>query len=475
MSGTRIIKELGRYPIAPLLLKYSLPSIAGMLVAALYNVVDRLYVGRCVGPEGLASFALTFPAMMITIAFGTLIGHGTSTRISIAMGQGKRKVAQCYLGQAICLFLILSFTFYPLCAFFAEPILLLSGGTPATVPPAAHYLQIIFFGVIFQYLSHGLNNTLRADGYPKKALISMLLGAIINIIADPFFIFEEVPLVFFTVSGLGMGIVGAAVATVLSQVIASIWVVSHFLRKEATIPLKLGYIRLYPPLLWGMLFLGLPPFVLNLVGSLVNTLYNVLFHYYAPTETIAEREIASIGIVMTVQMLLCMPVLGIAQGMQPLLGFNIGAKNYSRVRKTFKLAAWWGGGWIFLTSLATIFFRVSIFKLFCREEMATELLLHGPHRLLIFFSGFQFVGYAILVGQYFQAIGRGNISLTMSLSRQCFLLVPLMFILPRVIGNAGIWWAAPISDILSILIAVGFHFIEHRRLNRLIASEVPSL
>ena len=242
MSGTRIIKELGRYPIAPLLLKYSLPSIAGMLVAALYNVVDRLYVGRCVGPEGLASFALTCPAMMITIAFGTLIGHGTSTRISIAMGQGKRKVAQCYLGQAICLFLILSFTFYPLCAFFAEPILLLSGGTPATVPPAAHYLQIIFFGVIFQYLSHGLNNTLRADGYPKKALISMLLGAIINIVADPFFIFEEVPLVFFTVPGLGMGIVGAAVATVLSQISASIWVVSHFLRKEATIPLKLGYI-----------------------------------------------------------------------------------------------------------------------------------------------------------------------------------------------------------------------------------------
>lgn len=473
MAGTRVIKELGRYPIAPLLWKYSLPSIAGMLVAALYNVVDRLYVGQCVGPEGLAGFALTFPAMMVMVAFGTLIGHGTSTRISIAMGQGKRKVAQCYLGQAICLFSIFSFVIYPLCAFFAEPILVLSGGTAATIPPAATYLRIIFFGAIFQYLSHGLNNTLRADGYPKKALIAMLLGAIINIIIDPFFIFDEVPLYFFTVPGLGMGIAGAAIATVLAEVIPTIWVMSHFLRKEATIPLKLGYIRIYKPLLWGTLFLGLPPFALNLVGSCVNTLYNVLFRHYAPTEAIAEREIAAIGIVMTVQMLLCMPVLGIAQGMQPLLGFNIGAKNYQRVRHTFSLAAWWGGGWIFATSILTILFRKPIFKLFCREEMATDLLTYGPQNMLTFFLGFQFVGYAILVGQYFQAIGRGNISLTMSLSRQCFLLVPLMLFLPRFMGISGVWWAAPISDVLSILIALGFHLYEIRRLNRLMTGQAP--
>ena len=468
MANDRIIKELGRYPIATLLWKYSLPAIIGMLVAALYNVVDRLYVGRCVGPEGLAGFALTFPAMMITIAFGTLIGHGTATRISIAMGQGKRTVAQCYLGQAICLFLILSFTLYPLCALFAEPILLLAGGTPATVKHAAPYLRIIFCTVIFQYLSHGLNNTLRADGFPRKALISMLLGAIINIIVDPFFIFDEVPLYFFTVPGLDMGIAGAAVATVLSQIASSIWVMCHFLRKNATLPLKLGYIKIYPPLLWGMLFLGLPPFALNLVGSGVNTLYNILFRHYAPTEAIAEREIASIGIIMTIQMLLGMPVLGIAMGMQPLLGFNTGAKNYLRVRQTFNLAAWWGGCWIFVASLLTILFKEPIFKLFCREEMAGELLTTGPSRLLLFFCGFQFVGYAIIVGQYFQAIGRGTISLTMSLSRQCFLLVPLMLLMPRLMGPIGVWWAAPISDVLSIIMAFGFHMMERRRINRLL-------
>jgi putative MATE family efflux protein len=476
MAGQRVIKELGRYPIAPLLWKYSLPSIVGMLVSALYNVVDRLYVGRCVGPDGLAGFALTFPAMMITVAFGTLIGHGTATRISIAMGQGKRKVAQCYLGQAICLFIILSLTLYPLCALLVEPIFLLAGGTPAIVKHAAPYMQIVYCTVFFQYLAHALNNTLRADGFPRKALISMLLGAIINTIIDPFFIFDEVPLGFCTVPGLNLGIVGAAIATVLSQIVTAIWVLSHFLGKDTSIPLKWGYIKLYKPLLGGMLFLGLPPFALNLVGSGVNTLYNILFRHYAPTESVAECEIAAIGIIMTIQMLLGMPVLGVAMGMQPLLGFNTGARNYLRVRQTFHLAAWWGGAWIFVVSILTIVFKEPIFRLFCREDMAAELLATGPSRMMVFFCGFQFVGYAIVVGQYFQAIGRGFISLTMSLSRQCFLLVPLMFLMPRLVGPIGVWWAAPISDVLSILMALGFHIMEHRRINRLLAetSVIPA-
>ena len=467
--GKRVIKELGRYPIAPLLWKYSLPSIAGMLVSALYNVVDRLYVGRCVGPDGLAGFALTFPAMLVTVAFGTLIGHGTATRISIAMGQGKRHVAQCYLGQAICLFIILSLTLYPLCAIFVEPIFLIAGGTPDTVKHAAPYMQVVYCTVFFQYLAHALNNTLRADGFPRKALISMLLGAIINVILDPFFIFDEVNLYFFKVPGLDMGIVGAAIATVLAQIVTSIWVLSHFLRKNATLPLKFGYIKLYKPLLWKMIYLGLPPFALNIVGCSVNTLYNVLFSKYAPTEAIAEREIASIGIIMTIQMLLCMPVLGVAMGMQPLLGFNTGAKNYDRVLKTFKLAAWWGGGWTFTASILTILFRREIFAIFCKEEMAADLLTYGADNMMIFFMGFQFVGYAILVGQYFQAIGRGTISLAMTLSRQAFLLVPMLLIFPRIFGLVGIWYAAPVSDVLSLLMAIGFHVVELRRIKRLIA------
>ncbi len=474
--GKRVVKELGRYPIAPLLWKYSLPSIAGMLVSALYNVVDRLYVGRCVGPDGLAGFALTFPAMLVTVAFGTLIGHGTATRISIAMGQGKRHVAQCYLGQAICLFIILSTTLYPLCAIFVKPILLIAGGTPDTVKYAAPYMQVVYCTVLFQYLAHALNNTLRADGFPRKALISMLLGAIINVILDPFFIFDEVNLYFFKVPGFDMGIVGAAIATVIAQIITSIWVMSHFLRKNATLPLKFGYIKLYKPLLGGMLFLGLPPFALNIVGCGVNTLYNVLFCRYAPSIEIAEREIASIGIIMTIQMLLCMPVLGVAMGMQPLLGFNTGAKNYARVLKTFKLAAWWGGGWTFIASILTILFRKQIFNLFCSEEMAADLLTYGADNMMLFFMGFQFVGYAILVGQYFQAIGRGTISLTMTLSRQLFLLVPMLLIFPYFFGLIGIWYAAPVSDVLSVLMAIVFHLIERRRLYRLIAetSVIPA-
>lgn len=467
-QGARTARELGRHPVSALLWRYSLPAIVGMLVLALYNVVDRLYVGRCVGPDGLAGFALTFPPMMVMLAFGLLFGVGTATRISIAMGQGKRSVAQCYLGQAVCVYLLLSLGVYPLCAFFVEPLLAATGGTAATIPPAADYLRVIFVFSAFQYLSFGLNHTLRAEGHPTKALMTMLIGALINIALDPFFIFDDVPLGFATAPGLGMGIKGAAVATVIAQAVSAAWVLAHFLRPSAELRLRPGFVRLYRPLLRGVVMVGLPPFALNLVGSGVNALYNVLFRLHAPTEAVAAREIAAIGVVMTVQMLVCMPVLGVAQGMQPILGFNYGARNYGRLRRTFALAAWAGGGYIFVCTLLVLFFRRGLFRLFCREGMAADLLTHGPTDMAIFFCGFSFVGYAILVGQYFQSIGRGGVSLTMSLSRQCFLLVPLMLLLPRMMGPTGVWWAAPISDVLSVAIAVLFHLREHRRLSRLI-------
>ncbi len=470
MALPRASKELGRLPVSALLWKYSLPAIAGMLVQALYNLVDRLYVGRCVGPDGLAGFALTFPPMMLTIAFGVLFGLGTSTRISIAMGQGKRRIAQCYLGQAICAFLFLSIVVYPLCALFIEPILRWTGGTPASIPHAAAYLRILFCCVIFQYLSFGLNNIIRTQGHPHKALVTMLIGAAANIILDPFFIFKEVPLGFCTLPGLGLEIKGAAIATVIAQAISAAWVMSFFLSPKSVLRLKLGFIKLYKPLFWGVVFIGLPPFALNLVGAGINALYNILFKLYAPTPAVADREIAAIGIVMTVQMFICMPILGISQGMQPILGFNYGARSYDRLWKAFSLAAWAGGGFIFVMTVVIILFRDAIFRLFCNAETAGDLLTQGPIDMAIFFCGFSFVGYAILVGQYFQSIGRGGVSLIMSLSRQCFLLMPMLLFFPMVWGLIGIWWAAPVSDVLSIITALGFHLHERRRLRQLAIS-----
>ena len=472
MAGNAYEERLGTDRMLPLVMRMALPAVAAQIVNLLYNVVDRLYVGRCVGPDGLAGFALTFPPMMVMLAFGLLLGVGTATRISIAMGQGKRSVAQCYLGQAVCVYLLLSFLVYPLCAFFVEPLLEATGGTAATIPPAADYLRIVFWCAAFQYLSFGLNHTIRAEGHPTKALMTMLIGAVLNAVLDPFFIFDEVPLGFCTLPGLGLKIQGAAIATCLSQAVSAAWVLAHFLRPSAGLRLRWGFVRLYRPLLWGVVVAGLPPFALNLVGSAITALYNILFKALAPTEAVAGREIAAIGIVMTVQMLVCMPVLGVAQGMQPILGFNYGARNYRRMRRTFNLAAWWGGGYIALASALVLLFRRPLFLLFCKEEMAGELLAHGPSEMAVFFCGFTFVGYAILVGQYFQSIGRGGVALAMSLSRQCFLLVPLMLLLPKVMDPIlGVWWAAPISDVLSVLIALGFHLHERRRLGRLIAAQ----
>lgn len=458
MAGHAASKQLGRWPIGALLWKYSLPAIVGMVVMALYNVVDRLYVGRCVGADGLAGLALTFPATMVMLAFGLLIGVGTATRISIAMGQGKRTISQCYLGQAVAIYLVLSLGVYPVCAYFSGSIMAAIGGTPATVPAAAAYMRIYFSGAICQYLSFGLNHTIRAQGHPTKALMTMLIGAVVNVVLDPFFIFESVPLGVCTVPAMGLGIQGAAIATVISQGISAVWVMTHFLRPSSTLRLKPGFVKFYPRLLRQVIMLGLPPFALNLVGSAVNALYNILFRLHAPDEATAGREIAAIGIVMTVQMLICMPVLGVAQGMQPILGFNYGARQFDRVRQTFRVAALWGGGYIALCSALVMLLRVPIFRLFCKAEMAGDLLVYGPRDMLVFFCGFTFVGYAILVGQYFQSIGRGGVSLTMSLSRQCFLLVPMMLVFPLFLGGIGVWWAAPVSDVISVLIAFWFHW-----------------
>ncbi|MDO4527982.1 MAG: MATE family efflux transporter [bacterium] len=470
MAIPRAAKELGRAPVGYMLFRYSMPAIIGMLVMIFYNVVDRLYVSHAVGEAGLAGFALTFPLSMITIAFGTLIGIGTATQVSIAMGKGKRDVARCYLGQSVCIYLFFSLILFPAIALFLEPILAVTGGTPASIPYAVDYLQIYLCGTIFQYGSFGINGILRAEGSPKTALFMMLLGAVINLIADPFFIFDAVPLYFFKAPGLGWGIQGAAVATVLGQACAAIFTIIHFLRPSATIRLKLGYIKVYRPLVWGVLAVGVAPFALNIMGSIVNMLYNILFKYWAATDAEANLQIASIGIIMTVQMVVAMPVFGLAQGMQPIVGFNYGAKNYKRLLHAYTLAKWYAGAYVFIMALLTILFRHTIIGLFCNETTSTDLLEFGPTALLIFFCGFFFVGYAIIVGQYFQSIGRSGISIIMSLSRQCTILIPLMIIMPLFFGSIGIWWAVPISDIVSILIALWFDIREHRRIHTLMAS-----
>lgn len=470
MAIPRAAKELGRAPVGHMLFRYSMPAIIGMLVMIFYNVVDRLYVSHAVGETGLAGFALTFPLSMITIACGTLIGIGTATQVSIAMGKGKRDVARCYLGQAICIYLFFSLLLFPIISLFLEPILAVTGGTASSIPYAVEYLQIYLCGTIFQYGSFGINGIMRAEGAPKTALFMMLLGAAINLIADPFFIFDSVPLYFFDLPGLGWGIRGAAIATVLGQACAAILSIIHFARPSATIRLKLGYIKIYRHLIWGVLAVGLAPFAVNVMGSIVNMLYNILFKYWATTDAEANIQIAAIGIIMTVQMVVAMPVFGLAQGAQPIIGFNYGAKNYKRLLQAYTCSKWWAGSYVFIMTALTIIFRHAIIRLFCNETTSNELITFAPLATLYFFCGFSFVGYAIIVGQYFQSIGRSGISIIMSLSRQCTMLIPLMIIMPFFFGIIGIWLAAPISDILSVLMSLWFDVREHRRIHTLMAS-----
>jgi Na+-driven multidrug efflux pump len=299
----------------------------------------------------------------------------------------------------------------------------------------------------------------------------MLLGAFINLIADPFFIFERVPLYIFDAPGLGMGIRGAAIATVLGQACAAFLTLHHFLRPKATLRLKLGYIKIYKPLIWGVLAVGLAPFAVNIMGSIVNMLYNILFKYWAATDAEANLQIASIGIIMTVQMVVAMPVFGLAQGMQPIVGFSYGAKAYARLLRAYTLSKRFAGGYVFIMTILAILFRNAIIGAFCNANASAELVTFAPKALTIFFCGFSFVGYAIIVGQYFQSTGRSRTSIIMSLSRQCLILIPLMLLMPLCTGGIiGIWWAGPISDVLSVLMALCYDLRERRHIARLASS-----
>ncbi len=468
-----VSRQLATEDIGRLLWRFSTPAVIGMAANALYNVIDRLYVGRCVGQAGLAGFALTFPLSMILLGVGLLTGVGTATLVSLYMGKGKRRIAECLLGQAVLIYVILSAVVFPLCGWFVVPILGAFGGTPDTIPYAKSYMEIIFYCSFAQFAAFGLNHTIRADGFPKKALVTLLIGAVLNAVLDPFFIFAEFTLFGLRMPCLNLGVRGAAIATVLSQCVSAVWVLSHFLGKSATIRLKAGYMKFYPSLFFQVAGVGIAPFLLNTMGSLIQAAYNISFRHYSATFAEAEMNMAAFGIIMTVGGLIVMPVLGIAQGMQPIVGYNYGARNYRRALKAFYKAMLFSTVWVTAGMLGVFLWSRQIVAVFSNDELAAGLIAHAPHAMKVVYGMFFLVGASIIVGQFFQSTGRALISVFMSLSRQGLMLLPLILLLPRFWGVPGIWWSAPVSDLLAAAVAAWLFFRERARLTRLIAETAP--
>ena len=432
-------QRLGNEKVLPLLIRFSVPAIVGMLVQALYNVVDRIFVGNGVGPLGLAGLTVSFPVMLVQMAFSMLIGLGATALISIRLGEDRQKDAEQIMSNAVGLLVLTSAVLTILGIAFLEPLLRLMGASDAILPYARDYLSIILYGTIFQFISFGLNHMIRAQGNPKIAMATMLIGAITNIVLDPVFIYV-----------LGWGVAGAAFATVLSHLVSSVWVLAFFFRGKSQLRLDFSQIfRIKWPVVLQIISIGFAPFAMQLAGSLQNLVMNQSLAHYG-----GDMAISAMGIVFSVNTLFLMPIFGINQGSQPILGFNYGAKKYERVKQTLWYAATGATMLSIAGFVATRFFPVPLVSLFGRHE--AELMELGVRAMRIFMTTFPIIGLQIVGANFFQALGKPKKAAFLSLSRRLLLLIPLLLILPRFFGLNGVFFATPAADIAATAITVWF-------------------
>ncbi len=441
-------QELGQTPVGKLLLKYFLPAIIGVLANTLYNIVDRIYIGRGVGALALSGLSVTFPIMIIAMAFGMLVGMGAASLVSIRLGQQNKPEAEKILGNAFTLLIIISLGITVLGLIFRDTILSMFGAGPDTLGYAKQYITIILWGNIFQGLGFGMNNMIRAEGNAKVAMYTMLIGAVANSLLDPLFIFV-----------FHMGVAGAAVATVISMAITSSWVLLHFTGNKSGLRLKTANLRLEKKIVLGIFAIGMAPFAMQLAGSVINALFNIQLIKYG-----GDLAVGAMGIINSVAMMVVFCVIAINMASQPIIGFNYGAKNFGRVKRTLKLALMAGtaitvSGW-----LAVEIFPQAIISLFnTSDPRLAEIGVRGI-RILLFM--FPVVGFQVVGSNFFQAIGKAKISMFLNMLRQVIVLIPMVLILPPLLGIDGVWLSGPLADLTAASITAVMILREVKKLNQ---------
>lgn len=440
-------KQLGEEKVGKLLLKFSIPAIVGMLVNALYNIVDRIFVGKGVSELAITAITVAFPISIIIMAFGMLVGIGAAATVSIKLGQKRKDEAEEILGNAFTLIIIVSLGVTILGLIFMEPLLKIFGASEAALPLAKQFISIILIGALLQNVGFGLNNIIRSEGNPKMAMSTMLIGAILNTIFNPIFIFV-----------LHTGVRGSALATIVSQTVCSIWVIQYFTKGKSTLKLKTNNFKLKRGIVRQIFSIGLSPFLMQLAASVITIILNKGLATYG-----GDTAIAAMGIINSVSMLILMPIFGINQGAQPIIGFNYGAKNFARVKKALKLAI------LAATTISTTGFI--LVELFPRQIIGifisgkgSELLSIGSRGIRIYLMMLPIIGFQIVSSNYFQAVGKAKISIFLSLSRQVIVLLPLIIILPQILKLDGVWIAGPSSDFIASLITGMFLMRELKKL-----------
>lgn len=440
---------LGTSPIGKLLIQYSVPAVIASVVTSLYNIIDSAFIGRGVGSMAIAGLAITFPLMNLVIAFCVLIAVGGATISSIFMGQKNIARASEVINNVMTLCLIHAVVFGGLTLLFLDEILIFFGATPETLPYARDFMQVILAGTPIAYIFIGLNNLMRATGYPKKAMVSALLSVAVNIVLCPIFIFV-----------LDWGIRGAALATLCGQTTAFVWVLHHFMSKDSFVHFDRGRKWLTSAVVKRIYSVGMSPFLMNVCGCVVV----IIINHALLTSAVGDGNLAvgAYGIINRTTMFFVMIVFGVAQGMQPILGFNFGAGNWERVKQTLSKGLLIGGcitavGWI-----VTELMPDTLSGLFTVDRELIDIARDG---FRISFVAFPVVGCQIVITNFFQSIGKPKLSIFLSLTRQLIFLIPFLLILPEFWGINGVWASMAASDLLAFVVAFITLIVMMRKLN----------
>ena len=443
-------KHLGDAPIGKLLLQYSIPAIIGMVVNALYNIVDRMFIGNIpdIGSLAITGVDITMPIMTIVLAFGMLIGIGTTANISLNLGKGNRTTAEKLLGNAFTLSIIVGLAIAITGTIFANPILNLFGASENTLFYAKEYIGIILLGCTFNILSFALNSTVRADGNPKMSSITMVIGCGANIILDYLFIFV-----------LNLGVKGAALATIISQAITFFIILYYYTAGNSNLKLKIENFKLKKHLVTMTFAIGIAPFATQIANSLVQVIANNALKTYG-----SDLAIGAMTVISSLNIIFMMPIFGINQGCQPIIGFNYGAKKYERAKEAFKYATIAACVICIIGFISIQCFPTQIISLFNNDPELTTLAIKG---IRIYLLMMPVVGINIVATSYYQSIGKAKISMFVSLLRQVILLIPFTIILPKFIGLDGVWAAGACADSLSVIITLILLKKEFKQLDKM--------
>jgi putative MATE family efflux protein len=425
--------DLAEKKIGPLLFSYYMPAFIGVVTGALYNIIARIFIGQAVGHAALSGLAVVFPIMVIIMGFGMLCGIGSGIMTSLALGKKDKAYAEKILGNALVLMVFVSLMLTVIGYIIKIPLLHSFGATPETLEYANDYLDLILIGIVFGIVGYGLNSSIRAEGNAKIAMYSMLISIVINVILDAILIL-----------GLNMGVKGAALATVFAQFALMLFVIFHFKSNRSVIALRLHNLKPDKKILTGIISSGMAPFVMQIANSIIQGVFNTQLIKYG-----GDISVAVMGIINSVVMLFVMSIISLNMAAQPIFGYNYSAGNYKRVKETLDLSIKYASILAIIAFALGELFPHWIILMFNGNE---ELIAKGATGMRIFMLMFPFVGFQIITSNFLQSIGKVHIATLMTLTRQVFLILPLLFIFPRIFSLNGVWLTMPVSDAINAII-----------------------